>query len=800
MEFCIDKKTKERIFAFDIKNEYGIKDFFLEKKLRRMSANEELVCPECGTPVILRAGEINIPHFSHKIKTKDCFYSTYTYNENRVKALKILYDKLKKYEDVKILEISKKFKGYGVIDILLEKEEFPEKRKYAIMIKNTMENINKWEKLHIELLKEEITPIYLNYGTTKEINDFQKEISKSFFYRNLMNLTTNHGIRLVNIEEQELYTISTTFYLNENNRLKNYKNILHKNDYKDFFEFIFNSKGENTYIFLDEKKQNYAKELLKYKEKFEPFLMININQEIFLVLNIESSSLCGEEDYECLEIKYIPLNYFMFSSINLYMYMYFYINEQSFKDEYLSDYCSLEDEEKIKEFFNSPDFDIVKIIPIEEAGIFKNDIEEFIKNYGEIKNKIFDYDYISQNSKKEFELLKFKNLNNSYEISNFIKDKEINKIEDISTSILLNNSTLKLSYKGTSLEEIINFLQWQFFNFFEVVFKKSDIKKIINCLEDKIFSCNEDNEIIKLEELNKIFKELLKVNKDKLKLLFSKKEIKDYKITELFFNVFKEKETIFRYSETTFFCFNGEILSFFENNQFELNILNTYYKLTKKETIEEKELNIFKDSLERYLKNKDLDLFLKNINKVKKESQEKFFIETLDYILAKNAKELILFIAKNINLNKSIKKTYEILDYFLNKNIKCIIYKSFIEKMIQEKNIILFEAILEIEYEDKLTLDDIASILSYNYKSEIGNNIIKKNILNKKINLNKQNKNGTSLFYYLCSKATEGDFIDFCLKNGANLYLKNEHKKTPFMALEKRIENGQLNNFKLPKK
>lgn len=31
MEFCIDKKTKERIFAFDIKNEYGIKDFFLEK-------------------------------------------------------------------------------------------------------------------------------------------------------------------------------------------------------------------------------------------------------------------------------------------------------------------------------------------------------------------------------------------------------------------------------------------------------------------------------------------------------------------------------------------------------------------------------------------------------------------------------------------------------------------------------------------------------------------------------------------------------------------------------------------------
>lgn len=781
MEFCIDKKTKERIFAFDIKNEYGIKDFFLEKKLRRMSANEELVCPECGTPVILRAGEINIPHFSHKIKTKDCFYSTYTYNENRVKALKILYDKLKKYEDVEILGLTKNFKGYGTIDILLERGVY-KKRKYAIMIKNTMENINKWEKLHIELLKEEIAPIYFNYGTTKEINDFQKEISKSFFYRNLMNLTTNHGIRLVNLEEQEFYSISTTFYLNENNRLKNYKNILHKNDYKDSIEFIYNSVGRDLYTFLNSEKQHYTKEILKYREDFKPFLMIDSNREILLVTNVDNCISIGENKFKTLEIKYISLSYYRFSLVNPNQHMYFYPKGKLFKKECFADYYSVIEnkEEQLEEFFEYSDFDITKIIPIEEAGFFKNNIEEFIKNYKEIKNKLFDYDYLSEDSKKEFRLYKLENLNDCEE-DNFIENKK----------------------KPSPSNENINFLKLQVSNFYEVQFRKSYLGRILYTLEDYIFICSNEKEVTELENLYNILKNLSKIkasSKEYFKLLFSKEEIVRHNLTKLFFDVFNKNETIFNYQKLSFFCPKGKILSFIDNNDFELNILNTYYKLIKKESIEDKKLEIFKDSLEVFFKNKDLDLFLKNIDRIEKEYQEKFLIEHLDIIIKNKTKNLLIFIVNNIDLNKSFEEKYENLDCVLAKNSILKKYNSFMEKIKVEKNIVLFDCILGTKYEKLLSIKNIANILSFNYNSTSGKKIVEKYILKNKENLNIKNKEGHTLFSYLCSIASNADLITLCLENGADLYTKNLINKTPFMELEKRIEKGQLNNFKLPQK
>ncbi|WP_300357035.1 hypothetical protein [Fusobacterium sp.] len=804
MEYCINKKTKEKIFSFDIKNEYGIKDFFLEKKLRIMSANEELICPECGTTVILRAGEIKIPHFSHKLKTKNCFYSTYTYNENRAKALKILYDKLKKYNDIKILELSKNFKGYGIIDIFLEGEDIFEKRKYAIMIKNTMENINKWEKLHIELLKEEITPIYFNYGATSEIKNFQKKISESFFYKNLMNLTTNHGLRLIDTEKKEFYSIITTFYLTEDNKLKKYENTLYENKYSDFLNFVYNFKCENKYKFL-EKKQNYIKEILKYKNNFEPFLMINQNQEIFLVINTEYSHV--DNEYNSLMITYIPLNYFMFNSINSYMYLYYYPEKGVFKENSLFDSCSQEENEKkdkeIKEFFNSSDFNINKIISIKEIGFFKNDIEEFLKNYKEIKNKIFKYNYLSEDSKKEFELYKIKNINNVFEINNFIKNKEIKKINNVFYfSQIEKNKNLEIFFKNSSLEKIIDFLKYQFLNFYEVIFNRSDIKKILNILEDQIFNCNNKNEITKSKELYEIFKNLLNTNNSyekNFKLLFSEKEIKDYEITKLFYYVYNKSETIFRCNKSIFVCPSASIFPFFENNSFELNILNTYHKLTKEKSIEEKYLKVFENNLEIYFKNNNLNLFLKNTEKIEKEYLEKFLIENLDNIIKENAKELLIFIINNMDLNKSIIKVNENLDYLLNKDIKYKEYNSFIKKINEEKNIVLFEAILGTKYEKIFSLDKKANILNYNYDFENGASIIKKNILNKKINLNEQNDNKTSLFFEICLIAHNTDLINFCLENGADPYLKNKDNKTPYRQLKKRIKAKKIENIILPK-
>ena len=783
MEYCIDKKTKEKIFAFDIKNEYGIKDFLLEKKLRKMSINEELICPECGTPVILRAGEIKISHFSHKLKTKDCFFSTYTYNENRTKALKIFYDKIKKYKDVKILEFSKKFKNYGVIDIFLEGEDFFEKeKKYAILIKNTMENINKWEKLHIELLKEKITPIYFNYGTTDEIKKFKEKMSKSFFYRNLMNLTTNHGIRLINIEEKELYSISTTFYLNESNRVKRYENILLKNEYKDFFELIYNYKGENKYIFSEEEIKIYSKEILKYQKELRPFLMINANQEIFLVMNVDECNISGEEEFGSLEIKYIPLNYFMFNSIDFYSDIYFYPKEQLFKEECFSDYYSSEEnlEKRKQEFFKSSDFKINKIISMEDSGIFENDIEEFIKNYREIKNNIFKYDYMSEDSQKDFKLHILENLNDSSEVKKIIKRTEDNSLE----------------------AEIEQFFSKQFRGFYEIILNKNYFNKMLLFLEDKIFICNDKKEIIRLEKLYEIFKKLSKINNSnkEFNLLFSYEETMYYRFNDLFSEMFDKNSIIINFGPLHFHGFYGEIYSLFRNKELQLNILNTYYKLTKVKSYEDKQYEVLEKSLDIYFKNKDLNLFLKNIENIEKEYKENYLIKSLDNIIKNNMKQLLKYMVKNVDLNKSFEKKHEILDYFLKSYIKKEKYNSFMEKIIIEKNIVLFEIILGTKYEENFSFGEIASILTYNYNFKEGASLIRKNILNRKIKLNKKEKNGKSLFFMLCSIANNGEFIKFCLENGADLYLENKNKKTPLMMLERRIRENRLQNFSLSNK
>lgn len=778
MEFCINKKTKEKIFAFDIRNEYGIKDFLLEKKLRKMSINEELICPECGTPVILRAGEIKIPHFSHKVKVKGCFYSNYTYNESRVKALKILYNNVKKYKDIKILGLSKNFKDHGVIDILLERGIY-KKRKYAIMIKNTMEDINKWEKLHTELLEEKIAPIYFNYGTTKEIKSFKEKISRSFFCRNLMNLSTNHGIRLIDIENEEIYTLNTIFYLNEKNRLTKYENILHKNNYKDFNEFFNNSVGKDSYKFFGIETENQIEKILEYKEQVEPFLMLDSNDDIFLVMNIDKCTTKGENEFKTLRIKYITLNDFRFNSVNSDKYMYFYPKEQLFKEKCFADYYSPiggRISEQLEEFLIDSDFEIKKVIPIDEAGFFMNNIEEFIKNYEKIKNKIFKYDYISENSKKNFKLDKFENLNN------------------ININDVINN---KKNKEFSDLEKIIDFLKDQFYNFYEVIFDGSYLNKIICNIEDNLF-ISDEKESIELEKLCEIFKSLLKINKPdgkNFRLLFTKSEIKSSNLTNIFFDVFSKKETVFKYKKVDFYCHKGMIVSFFEKNEYELNILNTYYKIVGKNSIEEKSLEIFKNSFKAYSQNEDLSLFLMNIKRIEEKLRKQFLVENIDKIVSNKMKELLGFIVKNIELDKHEKKKYKNLDYILNNEIEDKEVKTFFEKIKTEKSIILFESILGTKYEKMFSSKEIVSILINNYSSEEGIEIVKKYILKNKSKLNIQDKDGNTLFSLICMSSCTKEMVEFCLENGANLYIKDSMGVTPFMLLERKFSKDILKLF-----
>jgi len=65
---------KNPIYAFDIINDYGKKILATEDLYRTAGLEGDLVCPECGDKVILKAGDVKVPHFAHKSRGYDCYY------------------------------------------------------------------------------------------------------------------------------------------------------------------------------------------------------------------------------------------------------------------------------------------------------------------------------------------------------------------------------------------------------------------------------------------------------------------------------------------------------------------------------------------------------------------------------------------------------------------------------------------------------------------------------------------------------------------------------------------------------
>jgi len=66
------KYNNKIIYSFDIMNIHNKKIHEIEEQYRYAGRNDELTCVECGQPVILKSGQVNVPHFAHVIKTSYC--------------------------------------------------------------------------------------------------------------------------------------------------------------------------------------------------------------------------------------------------------------------------------------------------------------------------------------------------------------------------------------------------------------------------------------------------------------------------------------------------------------------------------------------------------------------------------------------------------------------------------------------------------------------------------------------------------------------------------------------------------
>ena len=100
MQKCTYKE--KNIYAFNVIGKNETINYTLEKEWKKASEANQLICDECGAPVIFRCGKVNIPHFAHKSEFQGgnpCSYSNET--EEHIEGKKLLLRYMKSlYKDI----------------------------------------------------------------------------------------------------------------------------------------------------------------------------------------------------------------------------------------------------------------------------------------------------------------------------------------------------------------------------------------------------------------------------------------------------------------------------------------------------------------------------------------------------------------------------------------------------------------------------------------------------------------------------------------------------------------------------
>lgn len=102
MNHC--KYGKKVVFCFDLYNEYRQPEYSKINELKQASSRGALVCLECGSQVILKAGSERIIHFAHKQLSTECSFSFAPERFPHRKAKFVLYKHLASLPEVENVE------------------------------------------------------------------------------------------------------------------------------------------------------------------------------------------------------------------------------------------------------------------------------------------------------------------------------------------------------------------------------------------------------------------------------------------------------------------------------------------------------------------------------------------------------------------------------------------------------------------------------------------------------------------------------------------------------------------------
>lgn len=220
------------ICSLDTKNKYGNYETDVYEHYKKAGQKGELICDDCGTEVILKAGNIKIPHFAHKTHNRDCYYEKTNESEEHKKGKFILYSWLKEqYKDY--VYINKKY-GNRRANVSIETDNGIVAFQYIRSERNLIE----WEDKRNDYLSSGIINLYFFSAC-----DFRKEYtnSKEQFKKIVQKYSNDLKIKMIDTDTKELILLKYMDIRDDNGLLICSKPFVKK---YNIYEIKISSKGQ----------------------------------------------------------------------------------------------------------------------------------------------------------------------------------------------------------------------------------------------------------------------------------------------------------------------------------------------------------------------------------------------------------------------------------------------------------------------------------------------------------------------------------------------------------------------------
>ncbi|MFW6029517.1 MAG: competence protein CoiA [Halanaerobiales bacterium] len=212
--------NEKRICSFDLKNKYGHYLFDKVKIIKKAGENRLLKCEECGEPVILKAGDIKIPHFAH-LSSSNCHYSNYSKESEEHKQGKlILYHYFKeKYPNAEVMIDYRLSNGRRANVLVI----FKDGRQLAVEYQRKDIKVKDWQLRHQDYQKLKINDLWIL--STKQYNPLETIKNKKYLFFNdlLIHDTKDNIAAFLNTDNYKMTLIKKMDYRNKDGIISNQK-------------------------------------------------------------------------------------------------------------------------------------------------------------------------------------------------------------------------------------------------------------------------------------------------------------------------------------------------------------------------------------------------------------------------------------------------------------------------------------------------------------------------------------------------------------------------------------------------